>query len=40
VQQESWGVDAAFSPRSIVQVEAHNQGDIVEVDGMFLIRNG
>jgi hypothetical protein len=27
VQQESWGVDAAFPPRSIVQVEAHNQDD-------------
>ncbi|MEA2736917.1 MAG: hypothetical protein QOH05_224 [Acetobacteraceae bacterium] len=37
VQQELWGPDAAFPPRSIVQVAALNQGDIVEVEGTFLL---
>ena len=37
VQQELWGLGAAFPPRSIVQVSALNQDDIVEVEGTFLL---
>jgi 2-iminobutanoate/2-iminopropanoate deaminase len=37
VQQELWGAGAAFPPRSIVQVSALNQDDIVEVEGTFLL---
>ncbi|HEY1413671.1 MAG TPA: RidA family protein [Rhodopila sp.] len=37
VQQELWGAGAAFPPRSIVQVTALNQNDIVEVEGTFLL---
>jgi enamine deaminase RidA (YjgF/YER057c/UK114 family) len=37
VQQELWGAAAAFPPRSIVQVGALNQDDIVEVEGTFLL---
>jgi enamine deaminase RidA (YjgF/YER057c/UK114 family) len=37
VQQEFWGAGAAFPPRSIVQVGALNQDDIVEVEGTFLL---
>jgi len=37
VQAEFWTDPARFPPRSILQVEALNQDDIVEVEGTFLL---
>jgi 2-iminobutanoate/2-iminopropanoate deaminase len=37
VQQELWTDPALLPPRSIVQVAALNQGDIIEVEGTFLL---